>query len=387
MQPIHVFRSGKQTDSSGVSHEFTSDTLQAIADRYHPELSESPLVIGHPATDDPAYGWISGLEYRSSPPEEEGLWASTQQLADGFEDIVEAGRYKHRSVSLYLPDHPNNPTPGDWYLRHVGFLGAQAPAVKGLRPIGFADAEAQVAEFSMTSSRVTSTIAELWSGLREWLIETSGIEAANRVTPKFMLDELNSIAETQRRDPEGAEAPMPNEGIVMSEEKKTDNTEDQANDALEQRIAQLEAAEASQKAENEQLKAQIEVHAAELLEAKRVAFGERVAGLVQGAKIAAKDAPALVELLMSAPDDKAVSFGEGDAAKEQPYADALFALINNRPAVNLKQELSASEQGDPTGETNEQIAQRIVAFRDKKAAEGITLSFTQAREQLMAQNH
>ena len=29
--------------------------------------------------------------------------------------------------------------PGKWYLRHVGFLGAAAPAVKGLKPVEFAD--------------------------------------------------------------------------------------------------------------------------------------------------------------------------------------------------------------------------------------------------------
>ena len=32
---------------------------------------------------------------------------------------------------------PNNPTPGRYYLKHVGFLGAIQPAVDGLRPVEF----------------------------------------------------------------------------------------------------------------------------------------------------------------------------------------------------------------------------------------------------------
>ncbi|MFS2072756.1 hypothetical protein ACEN9D_28795 [Pseudomonas sp. CT11-2] len=38
--------------------------------------------------------------------------------------------------------------PGVYYLRHVGFLGAQPPAVKGLRPIELAEGEPGVIEFS-----------------------------------------------------------------------------------------------------------------------------------------------------------------------------------------------------------------------------------------------
>jgi len=38
--------------------------------------------------------------------------------------------------------------PGVYYLRHVGFLGAQPPAVKGLRPIELAEGEPGVIHFS-----------------------------------------------------------------------------------------------------------------------------------------------------------------------------------------------------------------------------------------------
>ena len=66
--------------------------------------------------------------------------------APQFTDWVAAGRYKKRSASFYTADHPSNPTPGKPYLRHVGFLGAQPPAVKGLAD--FAGTDEPVYEFA-----------------------------------------------------------------------------------------------------------------------------------------------------------------------------------------------------------------------------------------------
>ena len=50
-----------------------------------------------------------------------------------FAEMVNTRRFPKRSTAFYTPDHPQNPKPGVWYLRHVAFLGAQPPAVKGLR--------------------------------------------------------------------------------------------------------------------------------------------------------------------------------------------------------------------------------------------------------------
>lgn len=58
-----------------------------------------------------------------------------------FVEAVKSGAYKKISVSLYGPESPNNPLPGHYYLRHVGFLGAQPPAIKGLQAVEFAENE------------------------------------------------------------------------------------------------------------------------------------------------------------------------------------------------------------------------------------------------------
>ena len=135
MQPIHIFRAGKQTASCGTTIVFTEDDVLATAAAYDPAVHEAPLVVGHPEQEDPAYGWVSQLLAQDG-----NLYATPTQVNADFAELVQAGAYKKVSASFYPPNHPNNPTPGVYALRHVGFLGAQPPAVKGLKATQFADA-------------------------------------------------------------------------------------------------------------------------------------------------------------------------------------------------------------------------------------------------------
>lgn len=140
MRRIEIFTSGKHTDNAGVARPFSDADLAASAAAYDPALHEAPLVIGHPKTDAPAYGWVQRLLAEAGR-----LIAIPAQVRAEFSEQVEAGAYKKVSASFYPPDSARNPKPGVWYLRHVGFLGAQPPAVKGLRPIEFDDADDAVA--------------------------------------------------------------------------------------------------------------------------------------------------------------------------------------------------------------------------------------------------
>ncbi len=133
---MQIFRAGTHIDSRGQTLTITAADLAATAAAYDPALHEAPLVIGHPALDDPAYGWVESL----SATGDGALEAAPRQVDPAFAELVEAGRYKKISASFYRPDAVTNPAPGAFYLRHVGFLGAQPPAVKGLRPVQFASA-------------------------------------------------------------------------------------------------------------------------------------------------------------------------------------------------------------------------------------------------------
>ncbi|MBN8461629.1 MAG: hypothetical protein J0M01_02250 [Dechloromonas sp.] len=155
-KPLHIFRPGRHTAMSGAALEFSEADLAASAAAYDPALSEAPIVVGHPATDGPAYGWVKSLSFAGG-----GLEAEPDQVDPAFADMVAAGRFKKISASFYPPASPHNPAPGVYYLRHVGFLGAQPPAVKGLRAPAFAEGDDAVTvelEFSEPHPKETSPV-------------------------------------------------------------------------------------------------------------------------------------------------------------------------------------------------------------------------------------
>lgn len=126
---IEVFKTGKHTDANGNSAEYTADDIAQIATKYNESIdadssSVAPIVKGHPKTDDPAYGWVERLKVTG-----EKLLAKVKDIVPEFAEEVKAGRFKKVSIALY---------PGNM-LRHIGFLGAMAPAIKGLEPASFAD--------------------------------------------------------------------------------------------------------------------------------------------------------------------------------------------------------------------------------------------------------
>ncbi len=65
------------------------------------------------------------------------LFAHAAQFNSELKAAIKKGYYRKISMSFYHPDSDKNPKPGIWYPRHVGFLGAVAPAVKGLSQVQF----------------------------------------------------------------------------------------------------------------------------------------------------------------------------------------------------------------------------------------------------------
>ncbi|MFL1515290.1 phage protease [Pseudomonas prosekii] len=172
----------------GTTLNFTEADLSATVAAYNPSLHEAPIVIGHPKHDAPAAGWIKSLTASA-----QGLVAEPQQVDVAFAEQVAKGSYKKISASFYHPNAANNPVPGVYYLRHVGFLGAQPPAVKGLRPVELAEGEQGVVEFGDYGHELG---ADLWRRVREWLIGKFDKETADQVTPSWVID---SLAETARQ--------------------------------------------------------------------------------------------------------------------------------------------------------------------------------------------
>lgn len=130
---IEIFRGGRQVDATGREHDGDRLIEQALA-TFDPAQHEPPVVVGHPADNAPAFGWVAALKAETT---DRGrvLLARLRQVVPEFADLVRRGVYKKRSAAFYP----------DGRLRHVGFLGAAPPAVKGLADIGFAAADGVVA--------------------------------------------------------------------------------------------------------------------------------------------------------------------------------------------------------------------------------------------------
>jgi hypothetical protein len=121
---IEIFRTGTHTDSEGRTKTFGDSDLEGLVSTYDPKKHEAPVVIGHPKDNAPAYGWVEALKKEGAR-----LLMKVKNAAPEFVDMVKQGLFKKRSISIYP----------DGSLNHVGFLGAAAPAVKGLENISFAE--------------------------------------------------------------------------------------------------------------------------------------------------------------------------------------------------------------------------------------------------------
>ena len=151
---IEIFKEGTHVDDNGVARVFTAGDIDATAAAYDPKVHDAPLTIGHPKTDDPRYGAVAKLHAVTGADGKRTLTMDAVDVEPAFAEAVLTKRYPKRSTAFYPPTHPQNPKPGVWYVRHVGSLGGQPPAVRGLadlpRVTQFADGGADLVCFSET---------------------------------------------------------------------------------------------------------------------------------------------------------------------------------------------------------------------------------------------
>ncbi|NMX60204.1 peptidase [Pseudomonas sp. WS 5079] len=331
MKPLHIFRSGTHITMGGDSLNFSESDLAATVKAYDPALHEAPLVFGHPKHDSPAGGWVKSLSFA-----DHGLVAETQQVDANFAEQIAKGSYKKISASFYHPDAANNPVPGVYYLRHVGFLGGQPPSVKGLRPIELAEDEEGVVEFGDFGNSVS---AGIFRKLREWLIGQFGQTVADQVVPNWEVETL--AAESRRED-------VPTAFSDPATKPTTEVT------------AVTEAEAAAIKDENERLRGQIDKRQKDDLKtkqetthAKNVEYAEQL--VTAGMK------PVHVDAIVAALDfaeggAKPVEFGEGD--EREPLSEGLKKVFNT-----LAGSVSFSEQAskERAGKISKQSANPLLA--------------------------
>jgi len=291
---IAIFKTGRHVDNKGNVRDWTIADLDKAVTLYKPEFHEVPAVVGHPTPAAPAYGWVESLKRKGNL-----LFASFKQLDPGFVEAYKAGRYKKRSASFYA----------DGSLRHVGFLGAMPPAVKGLPDAAFsepADCEIEFAEPEM------ARMAALFQRLREFLIEKFGKEAADQVVNSFDVDALKKAGEEEAQAVEAAPAftePPQGDGMETKQLQDKLSEAEAKNACFSEKVNTLEE-------EVKQLRAD---KAAEARAARMKELSSFCEGLVQEGKLAPASVPVITGIMdMIAPVTE-YEFSEG--VKKSPLEE------------------------------------------------------------------
>ena len=361
---IHIFRPGRHTSMQGATIDFGEGDLIATAKAYDPTRHEAPLVIGHPRADAPAWGWVGGLT-----ADEGGLFATPRQLDPAFAEMVRAGRFKKVSASFYTPDSPHNPVPGVYYLRHVGFLGAQPPAVKGLAPVPVNFAEGDTEEGCVSfdfaeSPGLLRWLADLFRGLREYVVEKDGTEMADRAIPSYAVSGLQEMAAASAA--QAAEIPAFAENLTPPKEKSMQKQETSP-------AGNIDFAETKARAD------ELERKVAYLT---GIARKERASRLVDKALADGRLTPAqsvgLADFMAGLDEEGTFDFAE-DGGKTTSMSPAAFmaAFLERLPKqVDFSEAAPGGEEALDTSSND--IAQRALAYCEEMRTKGVAVSITDA---------
>ncbi|KZK97292.1 MULTISPECIES: hypothetical protein [unclassified Pseudovibrio] len=352
---IEVFRPGTFTSMGGTSFSITGDELSALAKRYDANANPVPVVVGHPKTNDPAYGWVQSFSYDDAA---ERLIAKVGELDPDFSEAVETGRYKKISMSFFQPGASSNPAGDELYPRHVGFLGGAAPAVSGLKPVEFAEGDDDTLTIEF-GDRAFKDVASVFRRIRDFFIEEHGLETADRVISDWEISWIDDAGTTPEpvtddfSNPPVKDDPVPNPKTPQS--------------------AEFAAREATLQAREDELNKRES-------EARHKEHGDFAEDLINEGRLATSHKPRVVALLDGLAGNYAgsVDFADGDTTKTQDLLGLTKDLFKVQPKIVEFGETDLSDPpADGTTDT-ETIAREAVEFQAGQREAGIEVSTSDA---------
>jgi conserved phage-related protein len=358
---FNIFKPGKHIDAAGQEVSFSEDDLKDIAASYNSEVHEAPICCGHPKHDKPAFGWIKQLCYDAGS---KMLRAMPAQVNPEFAEMVNSGAFKKISPAFYSPSSPANPNPGHFTLRHIAFLGAQPPAVKGLGSVSFAESDNADVSFELDFAETELAyndkgIARLFRNLKNFLIGKYSQEEADNIIPEYAIEEISS----------GAERSL-NKAVEAKTEFSEPETEPKTPAEPEENAKnQLADAVQAKEAENARLKA-------ELLKAKADKQAAENRAFCENQVKAGRLLPAMQDSVLAFMDD--LSELELEFAEENSTLTAFKALISQLPpSVNFS-EVTPPEDDDAAPQTAADIAAKAAEYQNKQAESGKDIRFCEA---------
>ncbi|MCT4654368.1 MAG: hypothetical protein N4A65_01025 [Cohaesibacter sp.] len=364
---IEVFRPGTFTAMGGMSFSATAQELADLAERYDPDQYPVPVFVGHPKSDDPAFGWVQSFSFDEDADK---LFADVGKLEPQFSDAVEDGRYKRISMSFYQPSSTANPMPGQLYPKHVGFLGAAAPAVPGLKPVEFSDDDDAVTiEFADPAFR---DVAGLLRKLREWIISKEGTEEADNVLPNWTIGWIEDAGSVET-DVASSDFSQNEEDDDMANKVKKPNGQA----APSGQSGDQEVSFAEREAELDARQAALDVKEADQRHKDHVSFAE---GLINDGKLPSGNKSKVVALLDGAAcqAEDAIEFSDGTETKTSNLVSLLKDVLSGQPKII---EFGETEMSDtPNGEEPDPqvIADEALSFQVSQRDAGIEVSTSDA---------
>lgn len=352
---VEVFRAGKHKDSKGRACEFTTGDLDQIIANAAAE--PAPAVLGHPKHNAPAYAWTSGLKRDGDM-----LFAKFSDINADFEAGVKSGAYRNRSVSIYKDGDAG------WKLRHVGWLGAEPPAITGLKPVEFS-AVVDAHEFSsgddMQVAWALTDIAGAFRRLRDWVIGDKGLDVADQVLPDYQITSITDSAQRVRQsaiDELNAEAverlPAPSMFTAATPPIKKDIPMSFTQADLD-RVAAETAARVKAETELQFSAAQAELTRLQS-EQQRTRIEHQVDGWKAKGLVTPAESAGLVEFIASIESAGAAQFefsaAGGAAAKKTPGEWFAEFMASRQPIVTL-----GKRQGDDPAPVLDKANPRAIA--------------------------
>ena len=410
---VEAFKVGKVTDMAGVEHDFSEADLEDLNEGIHEQLKagyQPPMVKGHPKVDDPRVGSVV-----DSKVENGVLKVKLDDVSNDFAEEVKKGGFKYLSASVY-----SNLKKG---LRHLGALGAHAPAMKGMAPLCFGEGMFAEADKGVTEQDVCvfaesfawdrlvpasvferliwklGSLGSLFRSQREQLIEKEGIEAADKIIPEYAVKDIESVRDVIK---DSNNFPKQAPTVTATEEKPVSSfAENETNGSTplengEQNpqpttpphdeptvsIPEGNSSEAARLSEeNAALKAENDALKADKLAAERLRAGAAFSETLDKAIADGRCNQVLKDNLMKVfgvcqvvPVDGEGCFGEGDDRVN--VADVLADTVAALPKI-----VEFGESPKLSGVKKMPAGEVIAKYKAEEESKGRTLSFAEAAEE------
>ena len=410
---VEAFKVGKVTDMAGVEHDFSEADLEDLNEGIHEQLKagyQPPMVKGHPKVDDPRVGSVVDSKIENGV-----LKVKLDDVSNDFAEEVKKGGFKYLSASVY-----SNLKKG---LRHLGALGAHAPAMKGMAPLCFGEGMFAEADKGVTEQDVCmfaesfawdrlvpasvferliwklGSLGSLFRSQREQLIEKEGIEAADKIIPEYAVKDIESVREVIK---DSNNFPKQAPAATATEEKPASSfAENETNGSTplengeqnpqpttpphDEPTASIPEGNSSEAArlseENAALKAENDALKADKLAAERLRAGAAFSETLDKAIADGRCNQVLKDNLMKVfgvcqvvPVDGEGCFGEGDDRVN--VADVLAETVAALPKI-----VEFGESPKLSGVKKVPAGEVIAKYKAEEESKGRTLSFAEAAEE------